>query len=134
MPTIAPVPTPTMSGKNFPVMHSVILQAGQSLWTVAQQNLGRGSRWQELLAANPNIVDPTRIAAGTEIVMPSTVTGLKSDLKVTVKEDDSLSKIAKATYGQLAAWRCIAQANPQVADANKIFAGQQLLLPLACGK
>jgi nucleoid-associated protein YgaU len=131
MPTIA---APAMPAKTVPMTRSVTLRPGQSLWTVALQNLGRGSRWQELLTANPRIGDPTRIAAGTEIVLPSTVTGLKSDLKVTVTEGDSLSKIAKATYGQVAAWRCIAQANPQIADANKIFAGQQLLLPLTCGQ
>ena len=111
---------------------SVIIQPGDSLWKLAQQNLGRGSRWQELLAANPGIADPTRISAGTEIVVPAKVTGLKSDLKVTVKQGDMLSSIARATYGRAAAWRCIAQANPEIADANRIYEGQQLLLPSIC--
>jgi nucleoid-associated protein YgaU len=111
---------------------TVTVHAGDSLWKLAQQNLGRGSRWQELLAANPSIVDPTRIAAGTEIVLPANATGMKSDIRVTVQEGDSLSKIAKATYGRLAAWRCIAQANPEIADANRIYKGQQLLLPFSC--
>jgi nucleoid-associated protein YgaU len=112
--------------------HTVIIQPGDSLWKLAQQNLGRGSRWQALLAANPGIVDPTRIAAGTEIVVPAKLTGLRSDLKVTVKQGDTLSKIARLTYGRAAAWRCIAQANPEIADANRIYEGQQLLLPFNC--
>jgi len=115
-------------------LHTVTVQPGDSLWKLAQQNLGRGSRWQEFLATNPGIVDPTRITAGTEIVVPAKITGLKSDLKVTVKQGDTLSRIAQSTYGRAAAWRCIAQANPEIADANRIYAGQQLLLPFSCNQ
>jgi nucleoid-associated protein YgaU len=113
-------------------LHTVIIQPGDSLWKLAQKNLGRGSRWQELLPVNPSVVDPTRIAAGTEIVIPAKITGLKSDLKVTVKMGDTLTSIARVTYGRAAAWRCIAQANPEIADANRIYEGQQLLLPFNC--
>jgi len=130
-PAISIAPPPTAAKTSSP-LHTVTLQAGDSLWKVAQQNLGRGSRWQELLAANPGIVDPTRIAAGTEIVVPAKLTGLKSDLNVTVGPGDTLSRIALGTYGRAAAWRCIAQANPEIADANRIYAGQQLLLPFSC--
>jgi nucleoid-associated protein YgaU len=124
--------SPSTVAKTSSPLHAVIIQPGDSLWKVAQQNLGRGSRWQELLAANPGIVDPTRIAVGTEIVMPTKVSGLKSDLKVIVKQGDTLSHIARVTYGRAAAWRCIAQANPEIADANRIYEGQQLLLPFNC--
>jgi nucleoid-associated protein YgaU len=108
------------------------VQPGDSLWKLAQQNLGRGSRWPEFVAANPGIVDPDRIAAGTEIVAPASLTSLKSDLKVTVKDGDTLSRIAQSKYGRAAAWRCIAQANPEIADVNRIYEGQQLLLPFSC--
>ena len=128
----ASIAPPPASAKASSPLHTVIIQPGDSLWKLAQQNLGRGSRWQELLGANPGIVDPKRIAAGTEIVVPAKVTGLKSDLKVTVKQGDTLSSIARVTYGHAAAWRCIAQANPEIADANRIYEGQQLLLPFNC--
>jgi LysM repeat protein len=111
---------------------TVTMQAGDSLWKLAQQNLGRGSRWQELLAANPGIADPDHIAAGAEIVVPAERTGFKSDLQVTVERGDTLSRIAQSKYGRAAAWRCIAQANPEIADANRIYKGQQLLLPFSC--
>ncbi len=127
--SIAP---PSTVAKTSSSLHTVTVQPGDSLWKLAQENFGRGSRWRELLAANPSIVDPTRIAAGTEIVVPAKVTGLKSDLKVTVEQGDSLSRIALATYGRAAAWRCITQANPEIADANRIYEGQQLLLPFSC--
>jgi LysM repeat protein len=115
-------------------MLTVTMQPGDSLWKLAQEHLGSGSRWQELLAANPGVVDPARIAAGTEIVVPAKLTGLKSDVHVRVKQGDTLTKIAQMTYGRAAAWRCIAQANPELADVDRIYTGQQLLLPFACQK
>jgi nucleoid-associated protein YgaU len=131
--SVAPsIASPSTVAKTPSYLHTVIIQPGDSLWKLAQQNLGHGSRWQELLAANPSIVDPTRIAAGTEIVIPAKITGMKSDLKVTVKTGDTLSSVARVTYGRAAAWRCIAQANPEIADANRIYEGQQLLLPATC--
>jgi nucleoid-associated protein YgaU len=128
----ASIAPPSTVARTSSPLHTVIIQPGDSLWKLAQRNLGRGSRWQELLAANPGIVDPTRIVAGTEIVMPAKVTSLKSDLKVIVKQGDTLSNIARVTYGRAAAWRCIAQANPEIADADRIYEGQQLLLPFNC--
>ena len=127
--SIAPPPAVTKLSLS---LHTVTVQPGDSLWKLAQRNLGHGSRWHELLAANPGIVDPTRISAGTEIVLPAKLIGLKSDLRVIVKPDDTLSRIARATYGRAAAWRCIAQANPEIADVNRIYNGQQLLLPFSC--
>jgi len=133
-PTVASTiaPSPAAANAPSPAVHTVTVLPGDSLWKLAQQNLGRGSRWHELLAANPNIVDPTRLAAGTEIIVPAQMTGLKSDVKVIVQPGDTLSKIAKLTYGRGAAWRCIAKANPEITDVNRIYAGQQLLLPFNC--
>jgi nucleoid-associated protein YgaU len=133
-PSVAPTiaPPPAAANAPSPAVHTVTVLRGDSLWKLAQQNLGRGSRWHELLAANPNIVDPTRLAAGTQIVVPAQMTGLKADVKVIVQPGDTLSKIAQLTYGRGAAWRCIAQANPEIADVNRIYAGQQLLLPFNC--
>jgi nucleoid-associated protein YgaU len=128
----ASIAPPTAVAKPSLSLHIVTVQPGDSLWKLAQQNLGRGSRWQELLAANPGIVDPTRISTGTEIVVPAKLIGLKSDLRVTVKQGDTLTRIAHLTYGRAAAWHCIAQANPEIADVNRIYKGQQLLLPFSC--
>jgi nucleoid-associated protein YgaU len=131
-PAIAPV---TEVEKIASLPRTLTVQRGDSLWRLAQQLLGRGSRWQELLAANPGIVNPKRLEAGTQIVVPSETATLKitkSDSKVAVQKGDTLSAIARANYGRAAAWRCIAHANPQIADANRIYEGQQLLLPFKC--
>jgi nucleoid-associated protein YgaU len=111
------------------------VQAGDSLWKLAQQTLGRGSRWHELLAANPGIGDPTHLAPGTKIVVPSETAILqsrKSDTKIAVERGDTLTKIAQSQYRKAAAWRCIVQANPEITDPNRIYEGQQLLLPFNC--
>jgi nucleoid-associated protein YgaU len=111
-----------------------MVQPGDTLWKLAQQNLGRGSRWHELVAANPTI-EPNRLTPGMAIVVPvasATLNNAKSDSSVTVAKGDTLSAIAHANYGRAAAWRCIAQANPEIADVNRIYAGQQLLLPFNC--
>ena len=133
-PSVAPAiasPASIATAPSSP-LRTVTVQPGDSLWKLAKQNLGRGSRWQELLASNPGIVDPKHLTAGAEIIVPAQTTGLKADVKVTVQQGDTLSKLAQVTYGRAAAWRCIAQANPEIADVNRIYSGQQLLLPFAC--
>ena len=145
-PKFAPVPAastatapeiarPSATVNPLSPLHIVTVQPGDSLWKLAQQNLGRGSRWPELLAANPSVVDPTRLASGTHIVVPtetSTLQHVKSDTKVAVQKGDTLTKIAQSQYGRAAAWSCIARANPQIVDADRIYEGQQLLLPFPC--
>jgi nucleoid-associated protein YgaU len=116
-------------------VRTLTVQRGDSLWKLAQQTLGRGSRWHELLAANPGIVDPTQLAAGTKIVVPndaSTLKGLKPNTKIAVEKGDTLTKIARSQYRRATAWRCIVQANPEITDPNRIYEGQQLLLPFNC--
>ena len=130
---IAP-PSQALAASSSPT-RTVTVQAGDSLWKLAQQTLGRGSRWQELIAANPGIVDPTRLTAGTKIVVPrenSTLQSRNSDTKIAVEKGDTLTKIAQSQYRRATAWRCIVQANPEIKDPNRIYEGQQLLLPFNC--
>jgi len=129
----SPLAAPASSSSS-PV-RTLTVQRGDSLWKLAQQTLGRGSRWHELLAANPGIVDPTQLAAGTKIVVPndaSTLKGLKPNTKIAVEKGDTLTKIARSQYRRATAWRCIVQANPEITDPNRIYEGQQLLLPFNC--
>jgi nucleoid-associated protein YgaU len=131
----AVTPPAAVASSSLSPVHSLTVQPGDSLWKLAQQTLGRGSRWHELLAANPGIVDPTHLAAGTRIVVPnetSTLQSRKSDTKIVVEQGDTLTKIAQSQYRKAAAWRCIVQANPEITDPNRIYEGQQLLLPFNC--
>jgi nucleoid-associated protein YgaU len=129
-PSRASVPTAYPSG---PILHSVTVHSGESLWKLAQQNLGRGSRWRELLAANPGIENPHKIAPGAQIYIPTRYLASKTALKISVRKGDTLWKIAQTTFGRGALWPCIARANPFLRDANQIDVGQELIVPGRCG-
>jgi nucleoid-associated protein YgaU len=129
-PTVVPGSIVSTSGRT----RSIAVQPGDSLWKIALKSLGRGSRWHELLAANPTIVDPTRLEVGTSVVVPNEALSLKTAEKsvVVVWRGDSLTKIAQANYGRASAWRCVANANPEITDPNRIYEGQSLKLPKSC--
>ena len=109
----------------------VIVRPGDSLWKIAEQNLGKGTRWQELLSVNPAIGDANQIKAGSQIFLPA-VSSARIATKITVKKGNTLTSIAQAHFGHASEWSCIAQANPAIRDVNLIFEGQVLLVPAAC--
>jgi nucleoid-associated protein YgaU len=111
----------------------VRIQPGDSLWKLARRHLGSGSRWNELLASNPGISDPNRLQPGAMLVVPASK--LRSRVQpssVTIHSGDSLWKIAASQLGSGAVWPCIAQANPQLRDANRLRPGQTLSIPASC--
>jgi LysM repeat protein len=133
-PTAQPAPTaPTFSNASGP--RSIIVKYGDSLWKLAQMNLGDGHRWHELAAINPGIVDPNHILPGTPINIAGTTPvapAPPSEPRVAVRKGDSLWKIAQKKLGFGGFWGCIAKANPVIRDANRIYAGQVLAVPETC--
>jgi nucleoid-associated protein YgaU len=112
---------------------SIVVQQGDTLWTLSRQHLGHGTRWLELMAANPNIADPTRLVPGTLLVLPAKISHRNARAeKITVRQGDTLSKIAQAAYGHASAWPCIAHANPALSNPDHLSIGQSLLLPASC--
>ncbi|HET6929514.1 MAG TPA: LysM peptidoglycan-binding domain-containing protein [Candidatus Acidoferrum sp.] len=131
-PRVAPV-APIANARVTP--KAILIQPGDSLWKLARRHLGSGSRWSELLASNPTISDPVHIQPGTLLVVPATE--LRSRVQppsITVHSGDSLWKIAASQLGSATAWPCIAQANPQLRDANRLHPGQVLVLPASCAR
>ncbi len=123
---IAPAVTSTAK------LNAVTVKAGDSLWKLAQRNLGHGARWSEMLPLNPGIRDPDHIQAGSRIYLPPAVLSGRSATKFTVRKGDTLSRIAQTQFGHASLWSCIARANPDIRDANLIHEGQVLLLPAGC--
>jgi nucleoid-associated protein YgaU len=135
---VAPTAQPALvapSISNASAPRSIIVKYGDSLWKLAQINLGDGHRWHELAAINPTIVNPEHILPGTPINIAATVPvapTAPNDSNVTVRRGDSLWKIAQKKLGFGGFWGCIAKANPVIQDANLIYAGQILAVPEAC--
>jgi len=133
-PTTQPTPeAPAFSNAAAP--RSVIVRYGDSLWKLAQINLGDGHRWHELAAINPGIINPQHIVPGTPLNIAATAPiapTTPSDSNVTVRKGDSLWKIAQKKLGFGGFWGCIAKANPVIRDANRIYSGQVLTVPETC--
>lgn len=111
------------------------IQSGDSLWKLARQYLGRGSRWHELLAVNSGLANPNLIQPGKVLVIPETMAGKHPGLpsSILVKKGDSLWRIAEAQFGHGGQWLCLARANPQIHDFDHTEPGQALTIPAACG-
>jgi len=127
--------TPSQPTAPAPVasqLNVVTVKPGDSLWKLAQQNLGNGLRWRDLLAVNPGIADSNNIAVGSQIYLPATASALRAATKFVVRQGDTLTKIAQTQLGNASFWACIARANPAVHDANLILEGQQILVPADC--
>jgi nucleoid-associated protein YgaU len=110
----------------------VIVKPGDSLWKFAAERLGNGRRWHELLSVNPGLRNPNHIEAGSEIVLPASVSSVRTATKYAVRHGDTLSGIAQTQLRHASSWSCIAQANPAIRDANLIHEGQVLLIPASC--
>jgi nucleoid-associated protein YgaU len=139
--TVRPVrPQPAPSSVATATRKTVSVQRGDSLWKLAQQNLGSGNRWPELLAANPRIADPNQIRAGTQLNLPDVAPLGRADRNaktnagatIKIRKGDSLWTLGKSNLGRFSAWPCLAAANPSISDPNRIYENQELIVPAAC--
>jgi len=141
--TIRPVePRVTPQPKSFsaPLSHAspatttlIVVQPGDTLWNLSRQHLGRGTRWLELLAANPAVEDPSRLVPGTQLVLPARTTSHRHSAQtITIQAGDSLSKLALAAYGHASYWPCLASANPSLANPHQLHIGQSIAVPASC--
>jgi nucleoid-associated protein YgaU len=119
---------------------TVNVQRGDSLWKLAHQWLGQGSRWRELLAANRWIDDPEMIRPGAQLNLPDVSqaqTSVRSTrgrniLSIKVQRGDTLWYLAKTSLGSSSYWPCLASANPGILDPNRIYENQILAVPAGC--
>ena len=47
------------------------IKEGDTLYSIAKRMLGDGQRWQQIVDANPDLEDPTKLRPGMEIVIPA---------------------------------------------------------------
>jgi nucleoid-associated protein YgaU len=134
-------PQSALSPARAAAQKTVRIQAGDSLWKLAEENLGRGRRWPELLAANPNIVNPNQIGAGAQLNLPSAVAATRNAARndrtgaastIRVRKGDTLWALARTNLGRASVWPCLAAANPSISDPHRIYENQELIVPTAC--
>lgn len=69
-----PAPAPAPAPKPVPAPQGTYtVQPGDSLWRIAQRQLGDGSRWQEIYTINPHTIhNPAQLVPGTVLKLPPT--------------------------------------------------------------
>ena len=131
----------TAGGKqSFFEMHTV--EKGDTLWKILERKEPLtpdryAERLKEFRRANPKVADPSRLAPGQKLLVPS---GGRQETKddgrtigYTVKRGDSLSEILSSRDVPRRHWKkhldAIQEINPSVTDVNRIIAGKTLRLP-----
>lgn len=141
--SLAPAPSPSVAPPSVPFSAAKTIRVGQgdSLWKLAERNLGYGSLWPMILAANPGLSDPSHLRLGTELALPAVVAIARSSPRpasaavrtIKVHKSDTLWSLAKSNLGRSSDWRCLAAANPSISNTGRIFVRQELIVPSACG-
>lgn len=120
------------------------VEDGDQLYLIAQKLYGSGLNIEDIMKAN-SITNPNLIEVGQTLVIPDvkprsptigiiTESAAKTEKvtntgeKYTVKEGDSLAKIALQTYGDSYAWKRIADAN-KISNPDELRIGQVLTIP-----
>jgi len=99
-----------------------VVEAGDTLWDVAERCLGDGSRVDEVLACNPGLAATSRLRVGESLTLPSEATvpanrtpsvePVVNERVHVVEQGDTLWDIAEAELDDPLRW-------PEVFDANE---------------
>lgn len=107
---------------------SYIVQPGDTMFSIAQRF---GVSLQELIDANPQIPDPSRLVPGQTVCVPITTPPPTQcppgTFAYTVQSGDSMWSIARKFGVSLDA---LIAANPQIPNPNLIFPGQIVCVPV----
>jgi LysM repeat protein len=132
--------TDTAGDSEDAVPETYTVQAGDSIWTIAEQFFDHGKHWRAIAQANP-MTDPQTLKPGDELRLPDkseVVSDEASDNDAaagagnyTVKPGDTLIRIARNRYDDPSQWRRIYEANRERigASPDDLQAGMQLMLP-----
>ncbi|OGD62694.1 hypothetical protein A2160_03935 [Candidatus Beckwithbacteria bacterium RBG_13_42_9] len=128
--------------KELPGSYDV--QAGDSLWKIAESKYGSGYNWVDIAMAN-NLTNPDQIESGQKLTLPKVevkmpvvaqavdAEALEKPVSITgnsytVQEGDNLWDIAVRAYADGYQWPKISEAN-QLANPDQIEVDQVLQLP-----
>ncbi len=112
----------------------VHVQAGDSLWSLAEDHLGRGEDWTRIWQANRDtLTDPSTIPVGATLTIPPVRTASPAPAGwTTVQSGETLREIAHRELGDESRWPEIYHLNShRIADPDLLRPGWQLRLPRA---
>ncbi|GAB3769941.1 LysM repeat protein [Nocardioides ginsengisegetis] len=114
------------------------VRRGDSLWKIAQQQLGEGRRYDEIVALNEAVLHgrPDFITAGTVLRIPHVTPSAEQETYV-VQRGDTLSEIAEVQLGDASAYPTIFEASREIeqpdggrlTDPDLIRPGWRLTIP-----
>jgi len=114
----------------------VHVQAGDSLWSLAEDHLGQGEDWPRIWQANRDtLTDPSTIPVGATLTIPPARTAFRAPAGwTTVQSGETLREIAHRELGDESRWPEIYHLNShRIADPDLLRPGWQLRLPQATG-
>ena len=132
-----PLPAPTVEYEKEPEVERYTVKRGDSLWRIAEDRLGDGARYVELVALNEAVLDgrPDFLLPGTVLRVPVAETA-PADAYV-VQPGDTLSEIAEDELGEADAYPSIFEASrntvqpdgARLTDPDLILPGWKLTIP-----
>ena len=108
------------------------VERGDSWWKLAEIYLGNGARWRELRGMNPTRTNrPELLLLGSTVLVPTRVVGRGTPVakSVTVQKGDTLWGLAREHLGRGAAWKCLAETNPELGEPTRLQIGQRVMMP-----
>jgi LysM repeat protein len=104
-------------------MTQYVIQGGDTLYSIARHF---EITLEQLLAANPQILNPDKIYPGQSVIIPSTSPAPGMLIYIVVR-GDTLFSIAQR-YGTTVS--VLLRLNPEITNASLIYPGQQIKVPL----
>ena len=137
VPAAPAVQTPPEQAEEPTATTTVTVQPGDSLWALAQEHLGDGRAYTQILDLNRDVLggNERMLTPGTDLKIPTPQTAntqspAETANTVTVKQGDTLSAIAADELGEAAEYPAIVDANrDQVSDPDHIEPGWVLDIP-----
>jgi len=142
-PQAAPDTDPHPASRTSVSSPAVWVHRGDTLWTLAAEHLGDGTRWREITDLNPQLApEPQLLAAGQWLRLPSNArpqptTPTPDTRWITVQPGDTLASLAAAHLGDAQHWRALFDHNRgrtqpddrTLRDPDILLPGWRLALP-----
>lgn len=107
-----------------------VVRRGETLWGIAQQELGNAARWPEIFAVNRDVIsNPNVIFPGQVVSLPRAPIQPPPVFFHVVRRGDTLSSIAQQELGDAGRWPEIFSRNRNIIrNPHRIFPGQVLVV------